>query len=157
MKHLHGPKLGSDDWYMAQIVESYHDPRQKGNERWDIGFYKLRTLLGYMGADFDSWLGEFAPFASNEKSDGLPLRLHYQPHWLGLYWSVVSYDTFKLYQWLHNCKHQGITNLPINDKTRNVRIITTPRGIIVNTCMDLYAYLTYWFMVYFCCRCFIWN
>jgi hypothetical protein len=41
--------------------------------------------------------------------NNLPVKLNYLPHWYRLNSKELDPEAFKLYHWLRNCKHQGIS------------------------------------------------
>jgi hypothetical protein len=108
--------LGTDEWYLEDIREDYHNPRYKGYERVDIGYYNLKVLGIYPEVDFE-YLGQQLQGAPDERQPGfavdkesgyIPPRINYIPHWLDLNPKVASHSTFKLYHWVKNCKHLDI-------------------------------------------------
>jgi hypothetical protein len=52
--------LGSDEWYLNNIKDKYHDHNKKGYEREDVGEYFCKVLRGYAEADFE-FLGKHLP------------------------------------------------------------------------------------------------
>ncbi len=45
--------LGTDQWYLDKIKEDYQNPRYKGYDRVNIGYYNLNVLGFYPEADFE--------------------------------------------------------------------------------------------------------
>ncbi len=91
-------QLGTDEWYLDEIMREYSDPDDKGYAR-------------YAEADFE-YLGLHLPGAPDEVQPGteveeeyIPTRLNYKPDWLELNPRVANYSTFRLYHWLKNCQH----------------------------------------------------
>jgi hypothetical protein len=114
VKRIKIPLLGSDDWYIQEIVDSYFDKRSIGYQKEAFGPYSLRIFYCSAEADYDL-LGQHTDtldtkhYSDYSLVNNLPVKLNYLPHWYRLNSKELDPEAFKLYQWLRNCKYQGIS------------------------------------------------
>lgn len=114
VKRFKVPILGSDDWYIQEILASYIDSKPFGNKakKDNFGPYSLRIFYCSAEADYDL-LGQHTETIDTEHysdylGEDIPVKLDYIPHWYRLDQKSFDPVCFKLYHWLRNCKHQGI-------------------------------------------------
>ncbi len=106
VKHLKAPVLGSNDWYLQEIVDSYFNQRSIGYQKEVFGPYSVRIF--YCSADQHTDTLDCKHY-SNYIGKELLVKINYTPHWYRLSSKLLNLEAFKLYQWLLKCKHQGIS------------------------------------------------
>ncbi len=110
VKRIKGPDLGSDDWYLQEIVKSYFKERSSGSQKDTFGLYSERIFYCSAEADYDL-LGQHTntidcKYYSNFIGKDLPAKISYTPHWYRTGSTLLNLQAFKVYQWLLNCKHR---------------------------------------------------
>jgi hypothetical protein len=110
IKCLKSPVVGSDDWYLQEIVDSYFN---KKSELDNFGPYSKKIFYCSAEADYEL-LGQHTDTIdckdySDYIGNDLPVKLNYTPHWYRTSSNLLNLESFKVYQWLKNCKHQGIS------------------------------------------------
>ena len=113
VKRIKGPNLGSDDWYLQEIVKSYFQERSIGTQKDTFGPYSEMIFYCSAEADYDL-LGQHTDtidckYYSNFIGNDLPTKISYTPHWYRTGSHLLNLEAFKVYQWLLNCKYQGIS------------------------------------------------
>jgi hypothetical protein len=111
-KRFKVPLFGTDEWYIQEIVDTYMDGKPFGYKHTidDFGPYSLRVFYCSAEADYD-FLGQHNDTIDTEHYSDylggeLPPKVDYIPHWYRLDRKIIDPLSFKLYNWLRNCKHQ---------------------------------------------------
>jgi hypothetical protein len=111
-KRFKVPLFGTDEWYIQDIVDSYLDGKPFGNiaSKDNFGPYSLRIFYCSAEADYDL-LGQHTKtidteYYSDYLGGELPPKVEYIPHWYRLDSKIIDPLSFKLYNWLRNCKQQ---------------------------------------------------
>ncbi len=100
VKCLKAPVLGSDDWYLQEIVDSYFNKRSPYYEKEVFGPYSERIFYCSAEADYDL-LGQHTDTIdckdySNYIGNDLPTKIHYTPHWYRSGRNQLNLEAFKV-------------------------------------------------------------